>query len=535
MELGKYIFIFSIFVCSCAQMVMPSGGPKDETPPTVVEENTFPKNKSTFFNSKIIVIAFDEYIKINNPKENIIISPALEKSPDYVLKGKKVMIKFNSDLKPNTTYTINFGNAITDITENNPAAGLTYVFSTGEKLDSLSIQGQVLHAFTNVPEKNVWVVLHKNLSDTALQKTFPDYLSKTDNNGYYRLQNLAAGDYNIYALKDSNSDYKYSMPSEEIAFVDETLALGENMSSINLRLFKEDNEKQFVKSSSFSWPGKVRLIMNKPYDSWFAYKVGDDSIQKSISSIYKTNTRDTLDIWVKPSALNVEEIKIVLPIKNDSLKENDTINIFIPSKKEDPKKLVLTSNASKSFSIYDKLRLRYNRPGLFVDKTKLVLLKNDSIPVPIVSELIAYGELITNKWEEKTDYTLIVLKGAFQESYYGFESEQDTIRFTTVKKDFYGNILANISVPNDDYILELYNGKNKLVHYQKLKMNDKITIENLLPGNYKLKIIEDANNNGKWDTGEITKHQQPEKIYQYKENITIRSNWDFDLTWRIEE
>src|SRR5690606_35781463 len=134
-------------------------------------------------------------------------------------------------------------------------------------------------------------------------KSFPDYLSKTDNNGYYRLQNLAAGDYKIYALKDGNSDYKYSMPSEEVAFADEILSLEKNISSFNLRLFKEDNEKQFVKSSSFSWPGKVRLIMNKPYDNWFVYKVGDDSIQKSISSIYKTNTMDTLDIWVKPSAL----------------------------------------------------------------------------------------------------------------------------------------------------------------------------------------------------------------------------------------
>lgn len=534
MEIGKYIFLLAVLLSGCAQMVPPSGGPKDVNPPQVIEENTFPKNKSTLFNSKTIVITFDEYIKINNPKDNIIISPALDKSPDFVLKGKKVMVKFNSDLKPNTTYTINFGNAIADITENNPAAGLTYVFSTGEKLDSLSIQGQVTNAFSNAPEKNCWVVLHKNLSDTAIQKSFPDYLTKTDNNGYYRLQNLAAGDYKIFALRDGNSDYKYNMPSEEIAFSNEVISLNENISSNNLRLFKEDNEKQFVKSSSFSWPGKVRLIMNKPYDSWFAFKAGDDSTQKSISSIYKTNSRDTLDIWVKPSTLNEEELKIVLPIKNDTIKENDTINIFIPSKKEETKKLRLTSNASRSFSIYDKLRLRFDRPVALIDKSKLTLLKKDSIPVSLEYETIAYGELITNQWEEKTDYTLIISKGAFKELYYGFESEQDTIHFTTVKRDFYGNILANISVPNEDFILELYNGKNKLVYFQALKSNEKLTIENLTPGNYKLKIIEDINHNGKWDSGDISLQKQPEKIYQYKENITIRSNWDFDLTWKIE-
>lgn len=533
----RIISIISLLIlASCAQMVPPSGGPKDVTAPTVMEENTFPKNKSTLFNSKTIVISFDEYVKLNNPNENIIISPTLEKKPDFVLKGKKLMVKFNSELKQNTTYTINFGNSITDITENNPAAGLTYVFSTGAELDSLSIQGQVLNALTNLPEKNTWVVLHKNLSDTALQKLMPDYLTKTDNNGNYILQNLAVGDYHIYALKDGNSDYKYNQPNEEIAFLNEPISLTKNLSAINLRLFKEDNEKQYVKSSQFIWPGKLRMMMNKPYDSWFAFYPGDDSTNKSISSIYKSNSMDTLDIWAKEDIVDSnEEINIILKIKNDSIWKNDTIRFSIPTVKKNIPKLTLKTNASPSFSLYDKLRLRFDRPVGLMDESKMLLYKNDSVPIKIEQKALAYGITLDNLWEEKTDYTLILQEGAFSELYYGKQSEADTIKFTTVKKDFYGNILAKINVPEGNYTLELTGAGDKLFFKEHFSESKTFSFEKLKPGSYKMKIIEDTNENGKWDTGNLLEKTQAEKMYYYKESIVIRSNWDFDLTWQIEK
>lgn len=530
------IYILFVFLASCAQMVPPSGGPKDITAPSVIEEKTFPKNKSVNFNSKSILISFDEYVKLNNPNDNIIISPALEKKPDFVLKGKKLMVKFNSELKSNTTYTINFGNSITDITENNPAAGLTYVFSTGPELDSLRIQGQVFNSLSNQPEKNVWVVLHKNLSDSSLQKLMPDYLTKTDNNGNYSLQNLAAGDYHIYALKDGNSDYKYNQTNEEIAFLNEIISLTKNLSGINLRLFKEDKEKQYVKSSQFIWPGKLRMIMNKPYDSWFAYYPGDDSTKKSISSIYKSNSMDTIDVWAKKDIVDSnEEIKIILKIKEDSITRNDTIRFSVPTVKKIIPKLKLKSNASGQFSLYDKLRLRFDRPAGLIDESKMLLYKNDSIPVKIEQKSLAYGITLNNAWEEKTDYTLILQEGAFKELYYGMQSEADTIKFTTVRKDFYGNIIAKINVPEGKYVLELTGAGDKLIFKDHFSESKTFSFDKLKPGSYKMKIIEDKNENGKWDTGNLLEKTQPEKMYYYKEPIVIRSNWDFDLTWKIEK
>lgn len=518
-------------------MFPPSGGEKDVTPPQVVEEKTTPRNRSVNFNSKTIVLVFDEYIKINNPGEQIIISPAMEEKPDFVLKGKKLFIELNSELKPNTTYTINFGNSISDITENNPAAGMTYVFSTGTFIDSLKLNGTVTNAFTNAPEKNVWVLLHKNLSDTSFQKNSPDYLAKTDANGNYSLQNLSAGEYNIYALRDGNSDYKYSQPSEEIAFHSETIVVREKNEEIKLKLFNESSEKQYVKSSKFYWPGRLQMVMNKPFQGWNATILPYDTItKKNQHSIYKNAIGDTVDVWLRNAAAeNGSEIKVVMQRERDTLNQKyDTISFRVSGVKEKIPLMKLKSNANNNFSLYDKLKLKYDRPAALYKKEKMHLFKNDSIAVPIETSVLGYGVSIINKWEDKTTYKLILEDSAFADVFYKQYSKADTISFSTVRKDFYGNILATISVPDTNYVVEILGAGDKVIYQGKIISDKKLIIEHLKPGTYKMKTYNDSNNNGKWDTGNLTEKKQPEKIYYYKEPIVIRSNWDFELTWKIE-
>lgn len=518
-------------------MFPPTGGEKDETAPQVVSEKTIPLNRSVNFNSKTIVLVFDEFVKLNNPNEQIIISPAMEEKPDYVLKGKKLFIELNSELKPNTTYTINFGNCITDITENNPAAGLTYVFSTGAFIDSLSLSGTVTNSFTNAPEKNVWVLLHKNLSDSSLRKNFPDYLAKTDANGNYSLQNLSAGEYKIYALKDGNSDYKFSQPSEEIAFHSETIVIGEKNEAVNLRLFSESAQKQYVKSSRFIWPGRLQLIMNRPYDYWNAEVLPYDTMTRSKNhSIYKNALGDTIDIWLrnKPNE-NTEEIKVLLSMKRDSVNpQRDTVTFRISDSKKEIAGLKLKHNGNKNFGLYDVLKLKFDRPVAVYDSDKIRLYKKDSVFVEEVTKPLGYGISLVNTWEEKTDYKLILEDSAFHELFFGKYSQADTIRFSTVQKDFYGNIIAKIQVPEGLFYLELIGAGDKVVQKVLLTADQKTILEHLKPGSYKLRIFEDTNRNSSWDTGNLIEKKQPEKIHYYKEPIVIRSNWDFELTWKIE-
>ena len=515
-------------------MFPPSGGEKDVTPPQILEEKTTPKNHSVNFNSKMIVLVFDEYVKLNNPGEQIIISPAMEEKPDFVLKGKKLFIELNSELKPNTTYTINFGNCISDITENNPAAGMTYVFSTGTFIDSLKLSGTVTNAFTNTPEKNVWVLLHKNLSDTSFQKNFPDYLAKADANGNYSLQNLSAGEYKIYALKDGNSDYKYSQPSEEIAFHNETIVVGEKNEPVSLRLFNELSEKQYLKSSKFIWPGRLQMVMNRPYPEWNATVLPYDTIAKAnMHSIYKNTIGDTIDIWLrKPATENGSEINVILSMGRDQMQ--DTITFRVTGVKEKIPPMNIKTNSSQNFSLYDKLKLKYDRPAALYKKEKMHLFKNDSIIIPLETSVLGYGASLINKWEDKTTYKLILEDSAFADVFYKQYSKADTISFSTVRKDFYGNILAAISVPDTNYVVEILGTGDKVIYQGKIISDKKLIIEHLKPGTYKMKTFNDSNNNGKWDTGKLSEKKQPEKIYYYKESIVNRSNWDFVLTWKIE-
>ena len=205
----------------CANAVAPTGGPKDERPPVVVE--TLPENRSTNFIGKKIEITFDEYITLENANQNVLISPPLSEKPDIKLKNKTVVIKFKENLATNTTYTIDFGTAIKDLHEGNQFKDYVYSFSTGDHLDTLCIAGKVINAEDKKPVDGVYVSLYaadrENL-DSLPMTTAPNYITKTDKEGSFRLAGLADKKYLVFALKDANANLYFDLPNEEVAFLD---------------------------------------------------------------------------------------------------------------------------------------------------------------------------------------------------------------------------------------------------------------------------------------------------------------------------
>ena len=205
----------------CANAVAPTGGPKDEIPPRVVE--TVPENHSTGFNGKKIEITFDEYITLENANQNVLISPPLSEKPDIRLKNKTVIIKFKEDLAANTTYTINFGAAIKDLHEGNQFKDYIYSFSTGDHIDTLCVAGKVLNANDKKPVEDAYVSLYaadRDNLDSLPMTTIPNYITKTDKEGNFKLAGLADKKYLVFALKDVNSNLYFDQPNEEIAFLD---------------------------------------------------------------------------------------------------------------------------------------------------------------------------------------------------------------------------------------------------------------------------------------------------------------------------
>ena len=224
-HLYKVIFLAAIafLAFSCAQEAMPVGGKKDVTPPTVLEAT--PPNGSPGFTGNKFELKFSEFVVLDKINEQLLISPTVKEKPGFHLKGKKLIVKYKEKLKPNTTYSVYFGDAIKDLTEGNPLHSFSYIFSTGDHVDSLSLKGKVMNAFDLQPADGVMVMLYRHGNDTISFDSLPlrvppYYLSKTDKSGNFQFNGLANDDYLVFALNDLNSNYYYDQPSEEIAFID---------------------------------------------------------------------------------------------------------------------------------------------------------------------------------------------------------------------------------------------------------------------------------------------------------------------------
>ena len=340
----KYLFIPAILLLliftKCAKVSSPTGGPKDSIPPQLISSS--PENYSTNIKEQSIEITFDEFIQLKDVNNTLIVSPPLEEKPLVKLKSKTVSIELNNELKDSTTYTLNFGNAIVDNNEGNPKENFEFVFSTGDFVDSFSIGGTLLNSFTlEPPENQIFVSLYKNLSDTAPLTQIPYYISRTDKDGNYSINNIAGGKYRLFAIEDANNNLFYDLPNEKIAFFDSIITIDTSFFSnievmkdsiftdsldINneygniqndtipgndsvyfkkkyafhapLFLFQESFPSQYVKDNNRTDKHRIQIILNEPYLDSVLFSILDspDNKIELISSFSKNG--DTLNFWL---------------------------------------------------------------------------------------------------------------------------------------------------------------------------------------------------------------------------------------------
>ena len=212
------VLILVLSIYSCANMSRPGGGPRDETPPLFVKSTPAPGALNV--SKQRVEIEFDEIIQVESPGEKVIVSPPQKDMPEIRASGRKVTVELKDSLLPNTTYTIDFSDAIVDNNEKNPLYSFAYSFSTGPTIDSLQVSGILLNASDLEPVTGMLVGLHSNLDDSAFQKLPLERIASSDELGHFTIRNVAPGKYRLFALKDLNRDYKFDNPSEEIAFFD---------------------------------------------------------------------------------------------------------------------------------------------------------------------------------------------------------------------------------------------------------------------------------------------------------------------------
>jgi uncharacterized protein (DUF2141 family) len=531
------LFLFMLLVSSCAQVLTPDGGAKDHTPPHVTSYT--PDSAATNFTGNKIVLHFDEYVQLKDLNNQLIISPPLNNDPDVIIRRKDIIITLNDTLLPNTTYTISFGNAIRDITEENVLDNFRYVFSTGPYIDSLRVSGKIVNSSTLAGEKGILVMLYSNTGDSVPLKQRPYYFAKTRDDGSFTMTNLKAGKYKLVALDDKNSNYFFDNSDERIAFSNELLDLGKNNDSINLKIFKEEPSKQSRIKAQQLAAGRFffsyALPLQDPQITFSPALPAGMEVFKEVSV-----TGDSVDFWFNPVLLD----SITFFIRDAATSFSDSVSMMMvkPGDKNkrvrtgasDPRKLVMNPNITPGqlFDLGKTLMINTNNPLKVFNAKDFILLKGkDTLKVePVLS---ANKRLITFNYTflEDSSYSLFV-KPAAVTDWFGQKNDTVKVNFKVRESRYYGTLNVKLTnLPAGNYLLRLVNDKDVVIREIKIADATTAKFELLPPGSYRLKLIADENKNGKWDSGNYLQHKQPERVIYYINPVKMRSGWDMDVEW----
>ena len=516
------LLVVCMLVVSCAKIIPPDGGEKDTTPPLPVL--MVPSNESVNFNSKSVYIEFDEFVQFNDIYNQLIISPPLEKQVEIKIKRKAVVITFQEELKRNVTYTMSFGEGITDITELNPAANLQYVFSTGNELDSLTFEGRIFDAFTGIAQEGVRVMLYNDLSDTMPRTSKPYYFTQSEKDGTFKFNYLADDEYQLFALKEANRNYLFDDPTEEIAFFDRPIRLGVDTSKVLLRLSMETDTNQYVSSWEADSSGFLRIALNTPWNR--GSRLIPVGLEPTKAQIWDGG--DTLFAWIdEPS---VQDVSWVFSERSYA----DTIQ-YVQSQVA-KKTLQLAKGAPGAFDMQDSLTLVFQRPiASFLSDSIQVLRDSIAVDGGVALTSNPFEVKLFGDFEEGVSYDFTILPNAIR-SREGWINDTLAFQAKVYELSHFGNVLLTLDASEEvsNGILELYNTNGTVV--KRLPVGGEVSFElnRLMPATYKLRLIFDANNNDEWDTVNFDDKAQPERVINLDQDIVVRSNWDMEVDWKLD-
>jgi len=570
------------FFVSCANIGMPRGGLKDTIPPFIIRSS--PSFNQTNYTDQKIRLYFNEFVVVEGLNEKFVVSPPTTKRPVFRTKGKSLVIDLNEKLKPNTTYSLDLKDGISDNNERNPLRNLRIAFSTGPKLDTLRIVGFVKDAFNLEPVTNSYVFLYKGRSDTLIYKTKPDFIAKTDSKGFFAVTNLPADTFQVYGVSDIDNNRKFTPGADSISFIDnlvipsaqflakrDTVVTGNDTLLIfgktkfspdplyllrfgedffNLRLDKSEHPSRKVVNLFFTQ--SVADTFNiEPIN--FKAKPGWNYTEKSVKS-------DSIRIWLTDSTVYNRDTLIfkLSYIQQDSLKKfyvkNDTIKLFFTdvmqankNKRKERHKIEkeilsfpIGTNARSGFDVYRDITIESPEPISTFDSTKISLFEKVDTLFKSISYRLKIDSLnkrryhLQHKWKYGTNYKMAIDSGAIG-NIYGIYSKKLKEEFKTKEEEAYGKIILNIKNVTIPTIIQLLGDEKdeKVIQSVTVLKDGLVTFKYLEPRKYLIKAIFDRNGNGKWDSGDLKKRVQPEEVMYYLSVVKVRSNWENKDNWTL--
>ena len=550
----------TIFSHSCANTTTPpTGGPKDTIPPVITEIYPVMGQTQVPVSKTQLKIMFNEYVTVKDPK-SLFLSPPLEKAPKFKLKGKGVVVYFESDLDSNKTYTLDLTNAIGDNNEGNMVPGFTLVFSTGPIIDTMMVTGIVQDCNSLKPLKGATVMLYKDQADSAVFLKRPDAAVKTDEWGFFCLRNIQDTVYRMYAIIDENNNNKYDPETEKIAFIDslfrpvkyvidslpelqkydmkDTLHCLARETEVELNIFREKPSKQMIVNKERVGERTAYITFMAPYAQIDSIWVRDVPAEDLITQF--NIMQDSLEIWVndprpQPDTmfLNVrylktdslgmlnpftEELKLLKPKKtagkssSRDIKKEDTLAVFtIEAKPETVEQYGFTIEFAYPLveSAFDSLVFRSINPRQQENIGSYTVVQ-DSL------NLRKYIITPTEKLQPGYEYFLKVPHRKFRDVN-GFYNDSSEVKVTLPNDDKLSTLFLSLSNVQNKYIVDLLNEKrDKVLRQYIVEADQTLIFPYLKAGKYSIRITEDLNRNGIVDTGILLERKQPEKVRFYK-------------------
>lgn len=544
-----------LFIAGCARQSSPTGGPKDTIPPKLNSAN--PRNEQTNFNGGSVELEFNELLNLNSAKEQVIITPSIGKDYEITAKRNTVKIDFNTELDPNTTYTINFREAIQDITERNPVKDLKLAFSTGEYVDSLSLEGKVTDLISANEKKDITVAL-QHMNDTLSIMKHPSfYFTRTDEKGNFKLDYIKPGKYQFYAYQDKNKNLTVDPRNESYAFIAKTLDLKKDTSRLQLKLIRLDTRD-------------LKITSARPYNTYFNIKANKNLRTHKITSPTESDLtyyygEDQSTIKLYNTFENLDSLQIQLTATDSSGSTIDTTLYakFRKDKDIQKEKFTMTVNEASVIARTGAIKIKYtfNKPVVSFNLDSIYYRKDTFniinftpkdvnwdpatnsfiIEKTVDKKLFLIEEPDPEQPAKKATHTtaravkpineLLTKKAAF------ISVEKDSSAAAKQKVDIaqpssLSEILYEVKSKSNNILVQLLTRDLKLIRQQNNQLKGSFT--DLPAGDYVIRYIVDTNNNKTWDPGNYLRKQEPEKIYYAldpKGSITrsLKANWTLEL------
>lgn len=545
---GITFLLLSSLTFQCAKQTSPTGGPMDETPPKLLA--SLPRHEQTNVKSSKIELYFDEAIQLNNPREQIIITPSVGKKFETTFNKRKVTLDLKADLKENTTYSINFREAIQDLTEKNPAT-VKLAFSTGSYIDSLRINGKIQDALTEKTTSNYTVALAEASDTFSIFKHPAAWITITDKKGFFSIENLKPGSYILYAFNDKSKNLIVDSKSEQYSFLGKELTLTKNVDSIQLRTFKLDVNtlKLITARTTFAYFNLrfSKSLVNYQVTSVDSTILVHSSLEPDLTTIKLYNTIPTLDslqIRVRATdSLNytVDTLVYMKFPKKEATRDKFAVTPVKPAVNESNSLLSAQLSFSKPVS-------KFNPDSTFIQVdsiTRLPLLledyvwENNQTKLTITKEVdlkilfppdssIAQPQKTKSSRSTKKDISLIIRKGAI------ISIENDTAQAVVAPVNYITlestAIIETKIQTNENFIIQLLNKSGQIID-QRLNQKNAV-FENLPPDSYLLRLVIDINKNGKWDAGDFFNKTEPEPVVYYRNSKGIKET-PLKANWRV--